>query len=108
VARFTNLALVYRHRERATPLALVAPPARTKPPVYHLVATTVTPSHPPMVTRRAVLHAADILRPVNWLILTVDAPPNTSPIPSVCATLADPHWRRAMEYGPCWPTTPRI
>jgi hypothetical protein len=50
-----------------------------------------------MVTR----HAADVLRPVDRLILTTDTaytPPDSSVPSSVWATLADPHWRRATEY----------
>jgi hypothetical protein len=51
----------------------------------------------PMVTRRA----ADVLRPVDRLILaanTAATPPDASPIPSsVCVVLADPHWHRGME-----------
>jgi hypothetical protein len=50
-----------------------------------------------MVTRRA----AGILRPVDRLILaaaTSSTPPDASSVPSsVRTTLADPHWRRAIE-----------
>jgi hypothetical protein len=44
-----------------------------------------------MVTRRA----ASVLRLVERLVLTFDAPPNASPIPS--SVRAEPHWRRTME-----------
>jgi hypothetical protein len=50
-----------------------------------------------MVTRRA----ADVLRPVDRLILVVDTavtPPGTSLVlSSVRAALADPHWCHVME-----------
>jgi hypothetical protein len=47
-----------------------------------------------MVTRRVV----GVLRPVDRLILTTDAPPGTSSVPSsVRAALVDPHRRHAME-----------
>jgi hypothetical protein len=55
-----------------------------------------------MVTRRA----ADVLRPVDRLILVVDTavtPPGASLVlSSVRAALADPHWRHVMEeYAAC-------
>jgi hypothetical protein len=47
-----------------------------------------------MLTRRA----ADVLRPVERLVLMADAPPDASSVPSfVCVALADPHWCCAME-----------
>jgi hypothetical protein len=50
-----------------------------------------------MVTR----HATGVLRNVDRLILVADTattPPDASLVPSsVRTTLADPHWRRAME-----------
>jgi hypothetical protein len=66
----------------------------TEPPVYYSVAIHCDPGHVhPMVTR----HVAGALRPVDRMILTTDAPPDASPVPSsVRATLADPHWCRAM------------
>jgi hypothetical protein len=97
VARFADPAIVYHRRERATPSISDALSARTEPPVYHSVAIHRDPGHVhPMVTHRA----AGVLRPVDRLILATDttaAPPGASAVPSVRATLADPHWRRAME-----------
>jgi hypothetical protein len=63
--------------------------------MYHPVAIHRDPGHiHPMVTRRAT----DVLRLVDLLILTANAPLDASPVPSsVHAALADPHWRRAME-----------
>jgi hypothetical protein len=47
-----------------------------------------------MVTR----HATGVLRPIDRLILMVDAPPGASSIPSsISAALTDPHWCSAME-----------
>jgi hypothetical protein len=69
-----------------------------EPSVYHPVVIHRDPGHThPMVTRRA----AGVLRPVDKLILAVDTPstpPDASLVPSsVRTTLADPHWRCAME-----------
>jgi hypothetical protein len=66
--------------------------------MYHPVAIHHDLGHvQTMVTRRA----AGVLRPVDRLILaddTTTTPPDASPIASsVCTTLADPHWRHAME-----------
>jgi hypothetical protein len=66
--------------------------------VYHLVAIHRDLRHVhPMVTQ----HVADILRPIDRLILAADTtttPPDASPVPSSFHTaLADPHWQRAME-----------
>jgi hypothetical protein len=67
------------------------PTTRNEHPVYNLVAIHHNPDHVhPMVTRRA----ACVLCPVDRLILTTDTtvtPPNTSPVPSIRAALADPH-----------------
>jgi hypothetical protein len=98
VVRFTDPAPIYHQRERATPLAPNVPSARTEPPVYHPVAIHRAPGHVhPMVTR----HAVSVLRPIDRLILAADTaatPPDASSVPSsVRATLADPHWHRAME-----------
>jgi hypothetical protein len=97
LARFADPALAYHRRKRATPSVLADPTARpcTKPLVYHSVAIHRDPGHVhPMVTHRV----ANVLCPVDRLILTVDAPPSASPVPSsVRAALADPHWCRAME-----------
>jgi hypothetical protein len=77
-ARFVDPALVYHHHEQATPLAPVDSSARTKPPVYHPVAIHCNPRHVhTMVTR----HAVDVLRPINRLILTSDAPLDASSVP---------------------------
>jgi hypothetical protein len=60
--------------------------------VYHLVAIHRDLRHVhPMVTQ----HVADILRPIDRLILAADTtttPPDASPVPSSFHTaLADPH-----------------
>jgi hypothetical protein len=104
VARFDDPTLVYHRRERGTPTAPDAPLARTEPPVYHPVAIHRNTGHVhPMVTRRA----ANILRPVDPLILAADTAA-TPPVPSsVRAALADSTgvtlWRSTRL---CWPTTP--
>ena len=93
-ARFANPALVYHCRERATSSVPADSHARsrTEPPVYHPVAIHRDPDYVhPMVTHRAT----GVLRPVNWLILTADAPLNASSVPS--SVRVDPHWHRAME-----------
>jgi hypothetical protein len=47
-----------------------------------------------MVTRRS----AEVLRPVDRLVLTANASPDASPVPSsVLAALVDPNWHHAME-----------
>jgi type IV secretory pathway ATPase VirB11/archaellum biosynthesis ATPase len=63
--------------------------------VYHPVAIHCHPGHVhPMVTR----HATGVLRAVDRLILTANAPPDSSSVPSsVRAALADPHYCRAMD-----------
>jgi hypothetical protein len=99
LARFDDPTLVYHRRGRAAPSTPADPPARpcTEPPVYR------HPRDPgyvhPMVTRRTVV----VLRPVDRLILTVDAPSDASPIP----LLRSRHPRRsplASRYrGVCGP-----
>ena len=98
VARFTDPTVVYHRREQAMLVAPDVPAACSNPPMYHLVAIHRDPGHVhPMVTRRA----ANVLCPVDRLILAADTtitPPDASPIPySFRTTLADQHWRRAME-----------
>jgi hypothetical protein len=63
--------------------------------VHHPFAIHRDPGHiHPMVTRRSV----GVLRPVDRLVVTTDATPAPSPVPSsVHAALANLHWRRAME-----------
>jgi hypothetical protein len=90
-ARFADLAVVYHRRRLAAP---VAPELS----VYHPVTIHRDPGHThPMVTR----HAVGVLWPVDRLILVADTtatPPDACPVPSsVRTTLADPHWRQAME-----------
>jgi hypothetical protein len=65
--------------------------------MYHPIAIHRDPDHVHfMVTRRARI--VDVLRPVDRLILTTDATPNASSVPSSLRdTFVDPHWRRAME-----------
>jgi hypothetical protein len=65
--------------------------------MYHSVAIHRDPDHVhPMATRRS----AGVLRPVDWLVLTVYASPDASSVPfSVCVVLIDPHCHRAMEYA---------
>jgi hypothetical protein len=109
-ARFVDPALVYHRRGSAPPSAPTDPgpstrsliPAvlepRSEPSVYHPVVIHRDPGHiHPMVTRRA----ADVLQPVDRLILAADTtttPPDASLVPSSVRTaLADPHWRRVME-----------
>jgi hypothetical protein len=107
-ARLTDPALVYHRHERGPPSTSDDPLAHTEPPVYHPIAIHRDPGHVhPIVTRRA----ADVLRPVDRLILTAYAPSNASPVPfSVRATLADPHWHHAnalwRSMRPSWPATP--
>jgi hypothetical protein len=49
-----------------------------------------------MVMRRL----AGVLRPVDRLVLMATTALTPSHVPfSVCTVLADPHWRRAMEYA---------
>jgi hypothetical protein len=98
VARFAEPAVAYHSREPATPTAPDGPAARSEPLVYHPIAIHRDPGHVhPMMTRRA----ADVLRPVDRLILVADTtatPPDTSSIPSSVRTaLADPHRHRAMK-----------
>jgi hypothetical protein len=70
--RFPEPTVVYHHGEPATPVAPDVPTARSKPPVYHPDAIHRDPGHVhPMVTRRA----ADVLCPVDWLILPLIRPP---------------------------------
>ena len=88
---FTDPAVVYHRRGPATPLA-------PESSVYHPIAIHRDPGHIHlMVTRRA----AGVLRPIDRLILaadTITTPPDALSVPSsVRTTLADPHWRRAME-----------
>jgi hypothetical protein len=118
--RFADPAIVYHFRESAPPSAPTDPgpstrathfadpavvyhrrgptmPVAPEPSVYHPVAIHHDPEHThPMVTR-----VVGVLRPVDRLILVADTtatPLDASPVPSsVRTTLADPHWRRAME-----------
>jgi hypothetical protein len=97
-ARFADPTVVYHRREPAIPAALNVRAVCSESSVYHPVAIHRNPGHVhPMVTRRA----AGVLCPVDRLILTAatsSTPPDASPVPSsVRTTLADPHWRRAME-----------
>jgi hypothetical protein len=97
-SRFANPAIVYHRRKSTTPAAFAVLAPRSEPSVYHPVAIHRDPRHiHPMLTRCA----AGVLWPVDRLILTADmttTPPDASLVPSsVCTTLADPHWRRAME-----------
>lgn len=91
MTRFADPALVYHRREWPTPLGSRRPtypfPA-SSPPVYHPTAIHCDLGHiHPMATRRATT----VLRPVDRLILTVDAPPDASPVPSSIRTaLANP------------------
>jgi hypothetical protein len=90
--RFADPAVVYHHRESATPAAPDVSADRPEPPVFHPVAIHRDPGHiHSMVTRRAT----GILRPVDWLILAADTtttPPDAAPVPSSVRTaLADPH-----------------
>jgi hypothetical protein len=80
--------------------------------VYHPVAIHHDPSH---VHRMVTHRATGVLRPVDRLVLTADAPPDVSPVPSsVRAVLADPHWCRAMEEyvallaNNTWDLVPRL
>jgi hypothetical protein len=98
VVRFADPAVVYHRRVSATPVAPDVPTDCFEPSVYHPVAIHRDPGHVhPMVTRRA----ADVLRPMDRLILAADTtttPPDASLVPSsVHTALADPHWRHAME-----------
>jgi hypothetical protein len=98
VACFADPAIVYHRHEPTTPATPDLPTTCSEMPVYHPVTIHRDPRHVhPMVTRRTV----GVLRPVNRLILAADtiaAPPDASPVPSSArTTLADPHWRRAME-----------
>jgi hypothetical protein len=96
LARFADPTLAYHCREQPATSVLATPSARshTKPPMYHPVTIHRDPDHVhPMVTRRAT----DVLRPVEWLVLTTDAPPDASLVfSSVRTALTDPHWRHAM------------
>jgi hypothetical protein len=67
--RFTDPAVVYHRRESATPAALDVPTDRPEPPVYHPIAIHRDLGHVhPMVTRCV----ADVLRPIDRLILAAD------------------------------------
>ena len=63
-------------------------PVAPEPSVYHPFVIHRDPGHThPMVTRRATT----VLLPVDRLILTVDAPPDASPVPpSIRTALANP------------------
>jgi hypothetical protein len=89
MARFADPALVYRRREWATTSAPDDPPTHIEPPVYHPITIHRNLGHVhPMVTSRT----ASVLRPADRLILTADAPPNASPVPSSVRTAhTDPH-----------------
>jgi hypothetical protein len=108
--RFVDPVVVYHRRELAPPLAPDDSPARTEPPVYHPVAIHRDPEHVhPMVTRRA----ADVLRPVDRLILAADTttiPLDASLVPSfVHAASPTPTavalWRSTRPYCPTTPGT---
>jgi hypothetical protein len=97
-ARFADPAVVYHRRKPAIPATPDVPAARSESSVYHPVAIHRDPGHVHLMVTQC---AAGVLRPVDRLILAADTtctPPDASPVPSsVRATLADPHWRHAME-----------
>jgi hypothetical protein len=90
-AHFVDPTLVYHRRERSTTPVPATPPAHshTEPPVYHPVAIHCDLGHiHSMVTHRAV----SVLRPIERLVLTADAPSDASLVPSsIRAALVDPH-----------------
>jgi hypothetical protein len=95
-ARFVDPVVVYHRREPATLMATNVLAARSELPMYHPVAIHLDPGHVNlMVTRRV----ADVLRPVDRLILAADDPTplDASPVLSIRTALTDPHWCRAME-----------
>jgi hypothetical protein len=62
--------------------------------MYHPVAIHHDLDH---VHAMVTCRLAGVLRPIDRMVLTVDAP-NAFPVPSfVRAALADPHWHRAMK-----------
>jgi hypothetical protein len=90
-ACFVDPAVVYDCHERAAPSAPTDLPARsrTEPPMYHLITIHRDVGHVHLMVTRSV---ADVLCPVDRLILTADAPPDAFPVPSSLRTaLADPH-----------------
>jgi hypothetical protein len=90
-ACFVDPAVVYDCHERAAPSAPTDLPARsrTEPPMYHLITIHRDVGHVHLMVTRSV---ADVLYPVDRLILTADAPPDAFPVPSSLRTaLADPH-----------------
>jgi hypothetical protein len=96
VTRFADPTLIYQRRGRTNPLVHDAPSARShdEPLVNHPTAIHRDPSHVhPMVTCRSAI----VLRTVNRQVLTGDAAPAPSHVPSICSALVDPRWRHAME-----------
>lgn len=92
LSRFADHVHVYHRRGWADAPA----PSREEPLVYHPVVLHWDPVHVhPMVTRRAV----GVLRPIDRLVLTTSSSTTLSPeSSSVRSALADPYWRRSMEY----------
>jgi hypothetical protein len=96
-ARFADPARFTPSRASQSTTTTTPPLAHScvEPPMYHSVAIHRDPDHVhPMVPHRST----GVLRPINRLVLTVDAALAHSLVPSfVRAALADPHWRQAME-----------
>ena len=103
LACYAHPVHVFEHRSTAPPPPLPTPEpspppppptrSRVEPAVYHPPDIHRNPGHiHPIVTWRV----AGVFRPVT--LSATEGETRISPVPSsVCDTLADPHWRHAME-----------
>jgi hypothetical protein len=88
---FADPVHVYQRHDRATAMA----PSRTEPPVYHPVALRRDPDHVHLMITR---WADSVLRSIECLVLSASSPALSPKPSSVQTALADPNWRRTMEY----------